>query len=156
MNPTELLTRLTRFAKWHRRGLGLLAATICLFASLSALAPALAPILLSPPLLAISALAVVAAVVPLLGRLELRMIPPLGPSQDTAGAIMAYGTLVLGTLLVWQYGTVLHPTRVGSSLGVILIWLGSWLMGHAADRTQAAHRTGRNPFRVRDEGDERT
>jgi len=123
---------------------------------LSALAPALAPILLSPPLLAISALAVVAAVVPLLGRLELRMIPPLGPSQDTAGAIMAYGTLVLGTLLVWQYGTVLHPTRVGSSLGVILIWLGSWLMGHAADRTQAAHRTGRNPFRVRDEGDERT
>ena len=40
MNPTELLTRLTRFAKWHRRGLGVLAATICLFASLSALAPA--------------------------------------------------------------------------------------------------------------------
>ncbi len=69
---------------------------------------------------------------------------------------MAYGTLVLGTLLVWQYGTVLHPTRVGSSLGVVLIWVGSWLMGHAADRTQAAHRTGRAFLRARDDRNGRT
>lgn len=112
---------------------------------LTALVPVLAPVLLSPAVLALCALLVVAAVIPMLGRVELRMIPPLGPAQDTAVAIMAYGTLVLGTLLVWQTGTVIHPARPGSSAGVILIWLGSWLMGYAADRTQAAHRTGAAP-----------
>ncbi|NLA29216.1 MAG: hypothetical protein GX875_06135 [Propionibacterium sp.] len=40
MTPTALLTRVGRFARWHRRGLGVLAAMICLFAILSALAPA--------------------------------------------------------------------------------------------------------------------
>lgn len=109
---------------------------------LGAVLPDLAGFLVSPLLLAACALAVVAAVIPLLGRIELRMIPPLGPSQDTMVAILAYGTLLLATLLVWQNGTVIHPDRPGSSLGVILIWLGSWLMGHAADRTQAAHRSG--------------
>lgn len=106
---------------------------------LAVVMPAAGPILVSPLLLAVCALLVVTAAIPLLGRLELRMIPPLGPSQDTAVAILAYGTLLLATLLVWQTGTVVHPERPGSSLGVILIWLGSWLMGHAADRTQAAH-----------------
>lgn len=106
---------------------------------LAALMPGLATVLVSPAVLAPCALLVVAAVIPLLGRLELRMIPPLGRSQDSAAAVLAYGTLVLGTLLVWQTGTVIHPARPGSSLGVILIWLGSWLMGHAADRTQSAH-----------------
>ncbi len=123
---------------WHIPCIALAGAGLLL---LGAVVPPLVPFLLSPPVLALCALAVVAAVVPLLGRLELRMIPPLGPAQDTAVAVMAYGTLVLGTLLVWQDGTVLHPARLGSTLGVILIWLGSWLMGHAADRTQAAHRT---------------
>ena len=122
---------------WHIPCIAVAGAGLLL---VSALLPALAPLLVSPAVLALAALAVVTAVIPLLGRLELRMIPPLGPAQDTAVAVMAYGTLVLGTLLVWQTGTVIHPARPGSSLGVILIWLGSWLMGHAADRTQAAHR----------------
>ena len=138
---------------WHIPCIAVAGAGLLL---LTALLPSLAGIMLSPPVLALAALAVVAAVVPLLGQLELRMIPPLGPTQDTAGAIMAYGTLVLGTLLVWQYGTVLHPTRVGASLGVVLIWVGSWLMGHAADRTQAAHRTGRAFLRARDDRNGRT
>lgn len=37
MNPPELLIRLARAARWHRRGLGIAAAVVCLFATLSAL-----------------------------------------------------------------------------------------------------------------------
>lgn len=101
--------------------------------------PGTAAVLVSPPLLALTSLAVVAAAIPLLGQLELRLIPPLGPAQDEVLAILAFGVLGLGTLLVWQTGTVLHPARPGSTLGVVLIAVGSWLMTRAADRTRAAH-----------------
>lgn len=39
MHPAEALTRLARAARWHRRTLGIAAAVVCLFASLSALTP---------------------------------------------------------------------------------------------------------------------
>lgn len=39
MNPAEFLNRLTRTIRWHRRALGAVAAVVCLFAVLSALAP---------------------------------------------------------------------------------------------------------------------
>lgn len=96
--------------------------------------PAAAPILVSPGLLAICSLLVVSGMVPLLGLLELRLIPPLGRRQDTALAIGAFGVLAFGTMMVWQNGTVLHPERPWSTFGVAAIALGSWLMGKAADR----------------------
>lgn len=102
---------------------------------ISLLTPAAGGVLLSPGVLAVGSLLVVALAVPLLAQLELRTIPPLGPRTDAAAAALAYGVLVAGTLLVWQNGTVVHPARPGSSLGVLSIWLGSWLMGRAADRT---------------------
>lgn len=103
-------------------------------------APGLAGILLSQGVVAAAALLVVAAAVPLLGQIELRLIPPLGPRQDATLAMLAYGLLVAGTLFVWQFGTVVHPQRVGSSIGVLSIFLGSWLMGRAADRSLAVAR----------------
>lgn len=102
--------------------------------------PAAAGVLLSWWVLALASLAVVAMAVPLLGRLELRFIPPLGDKQDSVLAVLAFGVLAGATLLVWQTGTVVHPARVGSSLGVLGIGLGSWLMARAADRTQSAVR----------------
>ena len=56
-----------------------------------------------------------------------------GARQDTARAAVAYAILVLGTMLVWQAGTVLHPARPVSSIGVLAVWLGSALMRRAAN-----------------------
>lgn len=50
MNLAEVFSRLARLARWHRRSLGILAAMVCLFATLSVLAPAepeTAPILVA-------------------------------------------------------------------------------------------------------------
>ena len=122
---------------WHIPCIGLAGGALALIALA---APATAPVLLSPAVLALAAMAILAVVVPLLGQVELRMIPPLGPRQDTTLAVLAFGLLGAGTLLVWQTGTVVHPARPGSTLGVVVIWVGAWLMGRAADRTQARTR----------------
>lgn len=104
---------------------------------LAGIAPGAAGVLLSPGVLAVASLACVAAAVPLLGLLELRLIPPLGPRQDTVLAALAFAVLGFGTLLVWQAGTVVHPQRPASTLGVAMVLLGAWVMGRAADRSQA-------------------
>lgn len=122
---------------WHIPIIGLTGGALAL---LALTAPVAAPALLSPATLAVASILVVAAAVPLLGRLELRMIPPLGPRQDTTLAVLAFGMLALGTLLVWLTGTVVHPGRPGSTLGVLAIWVGAWTMGRAADRSQAMAR----------------
>ena len=122
---------------WH---IPIIALTGGALALLALTAPVAAPALLSPATLAVASILVVAAAVPLLGRLELRMIPPLGPRQDTTLAVLAFGMLALGTLLVWLTGTVVHPGRPGSTLGVLAIWVGAWTMGRAADRSQAMAR----------------
>ena len=122
---------------WH---IPIIALTGGALALLALTAPVAAPALLSPATLAVASILVVAAAVPLLGRLELRMIPPLGPRQDTTLAVLAFGMLALGTLLVWLTGTVVHPGRPGSTLGVLAIWVGAWTMGRAADRSQAMTR----------------
>lgn len=119
---------------WHIPLIGVAGGALALIA---VAAPGAAPVLLSPAVLAVASLTAVAAAIPLLGRLELRMIPPLGPRQDTTLAVLAFGLLAFGTLLVWLTGTVVHPGRPGSTLGVLAIWVGSWTMGRAADRSQA-------------------
>lgn len=88
--------------------------------------------LLAQPTVALCSLLVVGVVAPLLGRFEYRLIPPLGARQDTVRAVIAYGVLVGATGLVWQFGTVVHPASLGSSAGVIGIWVGSALMRGAA------------------------
>lgn len=112
----------------------------CLVASgvvllLAALAwPAVAGILLSPVTLALATIATVAAVIPLLGRLELWAIPPMGRAQDDGLAVLAYVLLAGGAFGVWQAGTVVHPAHLLSSLGVLAIWASWWTMRRAADR----------------------
>lgn len=110
--------------------------------ALSLLLPSVAGVLLGPGAVAVTSLLVVAMAIPLLAQLEVRTIPPLGPHTDAGAAVLAYGVLVFGTLLVWQNGTVVHPARLGSSLGVFAIWLGTWLMGRAADRSGGRREAG--------------
>lgn len=95
--------------------------------------PPAAPALLFQGTVAALSLAAVAALVPWIGRLEYRLIPPLGAVQDTRAAAVAYGVLLAGTALVWQNGVVLHPGTPASTLGVTLVWVGSWLMARAAN-----------------------
>ena len=110
---------------WHIGGIALAAGALL---AVSTGAPAASGILLAQPTVTLLSLLVVATLVPRLARLEYLLIPPLGAAQDTGRAIVAYAALVAGTALVWQSGTVLHPSRPFSTVGVLLVWLGSWLM----------------------------
>lgn len=114
---------------WH---IGCIAIAAGLLLAVSNAAPAASGLLLAQPTVALASLAVVAVVAPLLGRVEYRLIPPLGARQDTGRAVVAFAVLVLATGLVWQFGTVVHPDSPGSSLGVLGIWAGSALMRRAA------------------------
>lgn len=104
-----------------------------LLLGLSLIVPAAAPVALFQLTVGGVALALLTGIAPLVGRLDLALIPPLGDRQDAGAAIAAYGVLLAGTLMVWQAGTVLHPARPVSTLGVLLIWGGSWLMARASD-----------------------
>jgi len=115
---------------WH---IGCIALAAGALLALSIAAPAASGIVLSQASVAVLSLAIVVAVVPLLGRIEYRLIPPLGEHQDGRIVVVAYAILVLGTGIVWQTGTVLHPASPGSTAGVGLVWLGSWLMRRAAN-----------------------
>ena len=122
---------------WHIPCIGLAGGVLTLVAIM---VPAAAPLLLSPAVLAPASLVAVGLIVPALGRLELRLIPPMGPRQDLTLAVLAFGVLGFGTLLVWQTGTVVHWDRPGSTLGVVMVLVGAWLMVRAADASQAAVR----------------
>lgn len=100
---------------------------------LAALVPATAGFALSQATVSFGALALVIAGVPLIGRVELKLIPRLGHVQQTSTAIWAFMILIAGTGLVWRNGTVLHPGQPLSTLGLVAVWLGSWLMARAAD-----------------------
>lgn len=115
---------------WH---IGCIALAAGALFTLSEFVPLLAGVLLAQGTVAAITLVVVAGVVPQIARLEFKMIAPLGAAQGTKEAVIAYSTLALGTALVWQAGTVIHPARPWSSLGVGLVWLGIVLMRRAAN-----------------------
>ena len=114
---------------WHIGGIALAAGTLL---GLSGVWPAASGVLLSQATVAAASLLVVAAITPLIGRVEYRLIAPLGAHPDAAPAVAAFALLVAGTALVWQFGTVLHPAAPGSSIGVALVWAGVALMRRAA------------------------
>lgn len=112
-----------------------------LLLALSLAAPVLAPVALTQVSVAVAALALLAAATPLIGRLDLALIPPLGDRQSGALALAAFGVLFAGTLAVWQDGTVLHPSHPVSTLGVLGVWAGALLMARAAN-SRGARRPG--------------
>lgn len=114
---------------WHIGAIVLAAGG--LFA-LSLALPAASGWLLAQPTVATLSLLVAAAVIPQIGRLEARLIAPLGDAPDTRQAVAAYALLVAATGLVWHAGTVLHPAAPLSTIGVLGVWAGVWLMWRAA------------------------
>ncbi|WP_300078170.1 acyltransferase family protein [Propioniciclava sp.] len=95
--------------------------------------PAASGVLLNQLVVAACGLATVVALVPLIGRLEFRLIPPLGAQQDTRTAVAAFALLMAGTTGVWLSGTVLHPAAPASVLALASLFGGAWLMRRAAD-----------------------
>ena len=94
---------------------------------LSRLMPGLAGALLSQPAVVVVTWALIVALIPLLGRLEYALIPPLAQSPGR-GAIGAYLLLTAGTALVWRHGTVVHPSAPWSLAGLLLLGAGmAWL-----------------------------
>jgi len=87
---------------------------------LTRLMPSAAPVLLSQGSMVLVTWGVIAALVPLIGRLEFALMPGLSDTPGQ-GVIGAYLLLTIGTALVWRYGAVLHPDQPGSLAGLFLL-----------------------------------
>lgn len=94
--------------------------------------PMAAPMLLSQATVLGVGAALILVLVPLIGLVEYRLIPPLGTSQDRHLALLSYVLMIAGAMLVWNHGTVLHPAQLGSTVGVLAIWAGTWTMVRAS------------------------
>lgn len=101
--------------------------------AVSTFAPPLTPYVLSEPAMVVTTTALLFLLIPWIARVEYRLIPRLGETQNASLAVGAFLLLILGTTLVRIDGTVLNPGHPLSTTGVCSIWLGSWLMARAAD-----------------------
>ncbi|HVK45004.1 MAG TPA: acyltransferase family protein [Micropruina sp.] len=71
---------------------------------------------------------VLALLVPLIGRLEYALIPRLAQNPGP-GVVPAYLLLMIGTGMIWRYGTVLHPSQPASAVGLLLLGTAmAWLV----------------------------
>ncbi|MHA6508708.1 acyltransferase family protein [Tessaracoccus sp. Y1736] len=145
---------------WHGPCLLIGAAALLLAAMVLPLA---APVLLAQATVLGVGVVLILVLVPLIGLVEYRLIPPLGTSQDRYLALLSYVLMIAGAMLVWRHGTVLHPAYPGSALGVVAIWAGTWTMVRASrpvgvarsaddllkpQRGLAARRAGESPLRA--------
>lgn len=97
---------------------------------LSRLAPGLTGAALSQAAVVLVTWLLIVALIPLIGRLEYALIPPLvrTPGREAVGA---YLLLTAGTALVWLHGTVIHPSEPWSSAGLLLLGGGMTWLAHA-------------------------
>ncbi len=97
---------------------------------LSRLAPGLTGVLLSQAAVVLVTWLLIVALIPLIGRLEYALIPPLvrTPGREAVGA---YLLLTAGTALVWLHGTVIHPSDPWSLAGLLLLGGGMTWLAHA-------------------------
>lgn len=122
---------------WHVSAIGL---AMVLMLAPAVRRPALAPWLVDSRAFALLAIPLLIFVVPRIARVELRLIPELGPRQSTPLALVAAVILLAGTFAVWRYGTVLHPRAMGSTIGVLLVATGSWVLALAGNRPAVPRR----------------
>ncbi|MFT4111010.1 acyltransferase family protein [Propionicimonas sp.] len=107
-----------------------------LLVGLSLLWPWAAPILMNALLLVALVLVVVAATVPWIARVELRLIPRLGPGVPARGlAETGYALFAAGTWASWQFGSVLHPSDPLGVLAVGMFAAGALVLRRATTRT---------------------
>ncbi|MFT4218773.1 MAG: acyltransferase family protein [Micropruina sp.] len=105
----------------------------------SRLLPGATGVLLSQPVVALVTWLVIGAVIPLIGRAEYALIPRLDGDPGRA-AVGAHLLLTAGTALVWLHGTVLHPDRPWSAVGLALLGAGMIWLTRAARTTAAPAR----------------
>lgn len=115
---------------WH---MPVVVVTFGLYSGLGMLVPSWVPVLTAPLATLPVALPLIAVLVPLIARLDLRMIPPLGERQNGPLAAIALVVLTRSLALVWRTGLVIHSERAASTIGVIGVWLGSMLLARASD-----------------------
>lgn len=105
----------------------------------SRLAPGLTGALVSQLSVVVVTWTVIAALIPLIGRLEYALIPPLGDSPGR-GAVGAYLLLTAGTGMVWLHGTVVHPSQPWSLVGLVLLGAGMAWLARTARTASVGHR----------------
>lgn len=127
---------------WH---MPVVVVTFGIYIGLGMLFPVWVPFLTLPLMTLPVAFPLIALLVPQVARLDLRMIPPLGERQHGPLAAAALTLLTLSLVLVWRHGLVVHPRAIRSSLGVLGVWVGSWLLARASDWKPRAHQSGRDP-----------
>ncbi len=103
-----------------------------LLVGLAWLVPGSAGLALAQPSVAVATLVVVGLVVPWIGRVEYRLIPPPSPSPRLGATVTAFAVVTLGTTLVWLNGTVLHPADPWPAIGLAVLGLGVSLMFRGA------------------------
>lgn len=100
--------------------------------------PAGAGVLLQPLLWLALVLACLAALVPLIARLEWRLIPPVALGAPVPAVTVAgFAVLLAGTTAVWLSGAVVHPGAPASSLAVALLVTGLVWVRIAAGRLRS-------------------
>lgn len=118
---------------WH---IPLIVVVGALLAGLTLLWPAAAPVLLNPLLLVVLELVAVSVVVPLIARVEVRMIPTPGPgSPATVLTLLGFTAFVVGIWAVWQFGAVLAPIDPAGATAVVTYLVGAGLLWRATTRT---------------------
>lgn len=98
----------------------------------SRLVPDATGLLLSQPSVVVVTLAIIVALVPLIGRLDLRLIPRLGVRPRVRPTVTAFAVLTAGVGIVWRNGTTLHPAAPWSVLGLLAFFAGAVLLARAA------------------------
>ncbi len=105
-------------------------------AGLTLLWPAASAFLLNPLLLVILVLAAVTVIVPLVARVEVRLIPNPGPgSPSTPLTLIGFAAFVAGIWAVWQFGAVLAPVDPAGATAVMTYLVGAGLLWRATTRT---------------------
>lgn len=118
---------------WH---IALIVAIGAILAGLTLLWPAAAPVLLNPLLLVVAELVAVAFVVPLIARVELRLVPtPTPGSPHRALTLIGFAAFVVGIWAVWQFGAVLTPIDPAGVTAVMTYLVGAGLLWRATTRT---------------------
>lgn len=118
---------------WH---IPLIVAVGAILAGLTLLWPAAAPVLLNPVLFIVAELVAVSVVVPLIARVELRMIPtPTPGSPHRVLALIGFAAFVVGIWAVWQFGAVLTPIDPAGVTAVMTYLVGAGLLWRATTRT---------------------
>ena len=125
---------------WH---MPVVVVTFGIHIGLGMLFPSLVPVLTFPLVTLLVAIPLLAALVPTVARLDLRMVPPLGPRQNGPLAAAAMVVLTGSLAMVWRHGLVIHPKVPFSSLGVLGTWTGSALLARASNwRPQPSRQLG--------------